>query len=139
MSEVSHPPTEQTTEQTTEQIVEHPLENVFKKLKYLVESLELELEVAPHDYEAHQDLLRRTVKAAESGLQIPDEAWPDSEKDVSREPKELTKEELEFLESSDIWETYGEIGQEIDVDAINRCLKKYGFTHQVSFEDSPEV
>ncbi|MDB9510748.1 hypothetical protein PN499_06100 [Kamptonema animale CS-326] len=131
MSEVSHAP--------TEQIAKHPLENVFEKLKYLVESMELELEVAPHDYKAHQDLLRRTIKAAESGLQIPDEAWPDSEKNISREPKELTKEELEFLESSDTWITEMEIGQEIDVDAINRCLKKYGFTQQVSFEESPEV
>ena len=131
MSEVSHSP--------TEQIATHPLENVFEKLKYLVESMELELEVAPHDYKAHQDLLRRTIKAAESGLQIPDEAWPDSEKNISREPKELTKEELEFLESSDTWITEMEIGQEIDVDAINRCLKKYGFTQQVSFEESPEV
>ncbi|HLO46826.1 MAG TPA: hypothetical protein VK211_00135 [Kamptonema sp.] len=119
MPEVSHPP--------TKQIVEHPLENVFKKLKYLVESMELELEVAPHDYKAHQDLLRRTIKAAESGLQIPDEVWPDSEKDISREPKELTKEDLEFLENTTDWPIAVEIGQEIDDEALDNLLRQRGY------------
>ena len=35
------------------------------------------------------------------------------------------------------WVTHGEIGEEIDVDAINQSLKEHGFTVQVSFPNSP--
>ncbi|MGL4377643.1 MAG: hypothetical protein ACRCT1_14485, partial [Microcoleaceae cyanobacterium] len=56
----------------------HPLDRVFEDLAYLVKSLETELDVAPHDRAAHQDLLRRIQKIAETALTIPDEVWPKS-------------------------------------------------------------
>jgi hypothetical protein len=68
MSEISTP--------QAEKIAQHPLENVLKDLEYLVNSLAMELEVAPSDRKAHQDLLRRIQKVTEAALQIPDEAWP---------------------------------------------------------------
>ena len=40
-----------------EHIAHHPLEAVIQKLDYLLESLKLEVEVAPTDRKAHQDLL----------------------------------------------------------------------------------
>ncbi|XWK91375.1 MAG: hypothetical protein U7127_15390 [Phormidium sp.] len=60
----------------TEKITQHPLETVLKDLEYLVKSLEMEIEVAPSDRKAHQDLLRRINKVTEIALQIPNEAWP---------------------------------------------------------------
>jgi hypothetical protein len=54
----------------------HPLETVLKELDYLVKSLEMELDVAPTDRKAHQDLLRRINQVSEAALQIPDKAWP---------------------------------------------------------------
>lgn len=60
----------------TEKITQHPLETVLKDLEYLVKNLEMEIEVAPSDRKAHQDLLRRIHRVSEVALQIPDEAWP---------------------------------------------------------------
>ncbi|GEM_PF-1387596 len=71
MSEVSTP-------QQAEKIIHHPLETVLKDLEYLVKSLEMELDVAPSDRKAHQDLLRRIHRVSEAALQTPDEAWPSS-------------------------------------------------------------
>ncbi|GET40249.1 hypothetical protein [Microseira wollei] len=68
MSELSTP--------QAEKITQHPLETVLKDLEYLVNSLAMELEVAPSDRKAHQDLLRRTIRVAEAALQIPDQTWP---------------------------------------------------------------
>ena len=68
MSEISTP--------QAEKITQHPLETVLKDLEYLVNSLEMELEVAPSDRKAHQDLLRRIQKVIEAALQIPDQTWP---------------------------------------------------------------
>ncbi|MCL1470641.1 hypothetical protein [Argonema antarcticum] len=71
MSEVSTP-------QQVEKIIPHPLETVLKDLEYLVKSLEMELDVAPSDRKAHQDLLHRIHRVSLSALQTPDEAWPSS-------------------------------------------------------------
>jgi len=60
----------------TEKITQHPLETVLKDLEYLVKTLEMEIEVAPSDHKAHQDLLRRIHRVSLSALQTPDEAWP---------------------------------------------------------------
>ncbi|HEY9850395.1 MAG TPA: hypothetical protein V6D28_13095 [Leptolyngbyaceae cyanobacterium] len=60
----------------TEKITQHPLETVLKDLEYLVKTLEMEIEVAPSDRKAHQDLLRRIQRVSEAALQTPDEAWP---------------------------------------------------------------
>jgi len=54
----------------------HPLETVLKELNYLVKSLEMELDVAPTDRKAHQNLLRCIKQVSEAALQIPDQAWP---------------------------------------------------------------
>ena len=68
MSEISTP--------QAEKITQHPLETVLKDLEYLVNSLAMELEVAPSDRKAHQHLLRRIQKVTEAALQIPDQTWP---------------------------------------------------------------
>ena len=68
MSEISTP--------QAEKITPHPLETVLKDLEYLVNSLAMELEVAPSDRKAHQDLLRRIQKVTEAALLIPAQTWP---------------------------------------------------------------
>ena len=108
----------------TEKITQHPLETVLKDLEYLVKSLEMEIEVAPSDRKAHQDLLRRLNKVTEISLQIPDEAWPKSIPSNPKENQELTPEEQEMLENGIIIER--EIGEEIDLDLINKRLKERG-------------
>ena len=129
MSEISTP--------QAEKIAQHPLETVLKDLEYLVNSLEMELEVAPSDRKAHQDLLRRTIRVAEAALQIPDEAWPLSVEVFPGETQELTKEEQEMLENG-IWITEGEIGEEINIDSINKRLKERGYQIELSFPETPE-
>ncbi len=47
------------------------IEAVASELESLVRKLQLELEVAPTDYKAHQDLLRRIIQVSERGSQIP--------------------------------------------------------------------
>ena len=64
------------TQQQAEKIIHHPLETVLKDLEYLVKSLEMELDVAPSDRKAHQDLLRRIKRVSEAALETPNEAWP---------------------------------------------------------------
>lgn len=44
-------------------------------------------------------------------------------------------ESIDFADSSQ-WITEGQIGEEIDVDAINQRLKERGYKIQVSFTDS---
>ncbi len=115
----------------------HPLETVLQELDYLVKSLEMELDVAPTDRKAHQDLLRRINQVSEAALQIPDQDWPLTVNFTKGETQELTKEELEFLESTE-WITESEIGEEIDVEAINKRLKKRGYEIQLSFPETPK-
>ncbi|MCL1468904.1 hypothetical protein [Argonema galeatum] len=130
MSEVSTP-------QQAEKIIHHPLETVLKDLEYLVKSLEMELDVAPSDRKAHQDLLHRIHRVSLSALQTPDEAWPLSVPSPKKEPQELTKEEQEMLENG-VFLTEGEIGEEINVDAINKRLKERGYQIELSFSETPE-
>lgn len=115
----------------------HPLKTVLKELRYLVKSLGMELDVAPSDRKAHQDLLRRINQVSEASLQIPDEDWFRTVNFTDRETQEPTKEELEFLESTE-WITEGEIGEEIDVEAMNKRLKKRGYEIQLSFPETPK-
>jgi hypothetical protein len=116
----------------------HPLDTVFEDLDYLVKSLETELDVAPHDRAAHQDLLRRIQKIAETALTIPDEVWPKSVNLPKGASPEITPEEKAFIDGIE-WVTKREIGEEIDVDAINKTLKELGYEIQISSEDSSEV
>ncbi|MFB2898186.1 hypothetical protein ACE1CI_35160 [Aerosakkonemataceae cyanobacterium BLCC-F50] len=120
----------------TEKITQHPLETVLKDLEYLVKSLEMEIEVAPSDRKAHQDLLRRIHRVSEVGLQIPDEAWPKSIGSNPKENQEFTQEEQEMLKNGIIIE--GEIGEEIDVNLINKRLKERGYQIELSFPETPE-
>lgn len=120
-----------------EQIAHHPLESVIQKLDYLLESLKLEVEVAPTDRKAHQDLLRRTIQACEVALQIPDQAWPVSLPAVPGEAQVMTQEDKEWIESVN-WIEQGELGEEIDVDAMNKRLKERGSKIQLSFPEAPE-
>lgn len=115
----------------------HPLETVLKELDYLVKSLEMELDVAPTDRKAHQDLLRRINQVSAADLQIPDEDWFRTLNFTDRETQEPTKEELEFLESTE-WITEGEIGEEIDVEAMNKRLRKRGYEIQLCFPETPK-
>lgn len=117
----------------------HPLKTVLKELRYLVKSLGMELDVAPNDRKAHQDLLRRINQASAAALQIPDEDWYWflSVKFTDRETQEPTKKELEFLESTE-WITQDEIGEEIDVEAMNKRLKERGYEIQLSFPETPK-
>lgn len=115
----------------------HPLETVLKELNYLVKSLEMELDVAPTDRKAHQDLLRRINQVSEAALQTPDEDWLLIVKFTEKETQEPTKQELEFLESTEgIAE--GEIREEIDVEAMNKRLKECGYEIQLSFSETPK-
>jgi hypothetical protein len=41
------------------------------ELESLLQSLRMELEVAPTDHKAHQDLFSRIIRVAERGLQLP--------------------------------------------------------------------
>jgi len=120
-----------------EQITHHPLEAVIKQLEYLLESLNLEVEVAPTDRKAHQDLLRRTIQACEVALEIPDEAWSVSLPSVPGEGQVMTQEDKEWIESV-AWIEEGELGEEIDVDAMNKRLKERGSKIQLSFPETPE-
>ncbi len=113
----------------------HPLKTVLKELRYLVKSLGMELDVAPSDRKAHQDLLRRINQVSVAALQIPDEAWFLTVKFTDRETQEPTKQELEFLESTE-WIAEGEIGEEIDVEAMNKRLKERGYEIQLSFPET---
>ena len=115
----------------------HPLETVLKELGYLVKSLEMELDVAPTDGKAHQDLLRRINQVSAVALQIPDEAWFLTVNFTEGETQEPTKEELEFLESIE-WVAESEIGEEIDVEAMNKRLKERGYEIQLSFPETPK-
>lgn len=114
----------------------HPLETVLKELDYLVKSLEMELDVAPTDGKAHQDLLRR-INQVSAALQIPDEDWFLTVNFTEKETQEPTKEELEFLESTE-WIAEGEIGEEIDVEEMNKRLKERGYEIQLSFSETPK-
>ncbi|GAB4206341.1 MAG: hypothetical protein Fur006_63360 [Coleofasciculaceae cyanobacterium] len=120
-----------------EEVTRHPLETVIQKLDYLLESLKLEVEVAPTDRKAHQDLLRRTIQVCEVALQIHDEAWPVSLPAVPGEAQVMTQEDKEWIESVD-WIKEGELGKEIDVDAMNKRLKERGSKIQLSFPETPE-
>jgi hypothetical protein len=116
----------------------HPLDRVFEDLAYLVKSLETELDVAPHDRAAHQDLLRRIQKIAETALTIPDEVWPKSVNLPEGVSPEITPEEKAFIDSIE-WVTVGEIGQEFDVEAINKRLKERGYEIQIPFPETSET
>ena len=129
MSEISTP--------QAEKIAQHPLETVLKDLEYLVNSLEMELEVAPSDRKTHQDLLRSIQLVAEAALNIPDKAWPLSLEVFPAETQNLTKEEQEMLQNG-IWITEGEIKEEINVDAINKRLQERGYQIELSFPETPE-
>lgn len=120
-----------------EKITQHPLETVLKDLQYLVKSLEMEIEVAPSDRKAHQDLLRRIHRVSQAALQTPDEAWPISVSSLKNEPQDLTKEEQEALENG-ICLTEGKIGKEIEVGLINKRLKERGYQIELSFPETPE-
>ncbi|MBW4638949.1 MAG: hypothetical protein KME05_12070 [Gloeocapsa sp. UFS-A4-WI-NPMV-4B04] len=115
----------------------HPLESVLKELDYLIKSLEMEIDVAPTDRKAHQDLLRRINQVSAAALQIPDEDWFRTVNFTDRKTQEPTKEELEFLESTE-WIAEGEIGEEIDVEAMNKRLKERGYEIQLSFPETPK-
>lgn len=117
----------------------HFLQTGLKELKYLVKSLAMELDVAPTDGKAHQDLLRRINQVSEAALQIPipDKDLLFTETLTRRKTQALTKEELEFLEST-TWITEGEIGEEIDVEAMNKRLKERGYEIQLSFPETPK-
>lgn len=52
------------------QVEQHSLEAVTAEVEVLLGKLRMELEVAPTDRKAHQDLLRRTIQAAECGCQV---------------------------------------------------------------------
>ncbi|HEY9812830.1 MAG TPA: hypothetical protein V6D31_04750 [Candidatus Sericytochromatia bacterium] len=120
----------------TEKTTQHPLNPVIVELDGLLEKLSMEIDVAPTDTKAHQDLLHRIIKASHQGLQIPIETH--SQKFSSTEDKqEPTSEDVGLLESVETI-TEGEIGQEIDIDAINERLKKRGYQIQLSFENSSE-
>ncbi|MEY3869569.1 MAG: hypothetical protein RLZZ338_3460 [Cyanobacteriota bacterium] len=116
----------------------HPLDSVFEDLAYLVKSLETELDVAPHDYRAHQDLLRRIQKIAETALTIPDEVWPKSVNLPEGVSPEITPEEKAFIDGIE-WVTVGEIGKEFDVEAINKRLKERGYEIQIPFPETSET
>lgn len=128
MSKVSQP--------QEEQITQHPLESVVEQLESLLEKLRMELDVAPTDRTAHQDLLRRIIQASEKGLQIPAQTYPKSTNLAEGETQELTEEELEFLNAVE-WISEGEIGEDIDVDAMNKRLKERGYQIQLCFPETP--
>ena len=46
------------------------IEVIAGELESLVSKLQLELEVAPSDYKAHQNLLHRIIQVSERGFQI---------------------------------------------------------------------
>jgi hypothetical protein len=129
MSKVSQP--------LGEQLTQHPLEAVIEELESLLEKLRMELDVAPTDRTAHQDLLRRIIQASERGLQIPAQKYPKSSHLAQSETQELTEEELELLNSLE-GISEGEIGEDIDVDAMNKRLKERGYQIQLSFPETPE-
>lgn len=127
MSQVSQP--------QEEQITQHPLEAVAKELESLLEKLRMELDVAPTDRTAHQDLLHRIIQASETGLQIPAQNYPTSPSLLEGETQELTEEELEFLKSVE-WISEGEIGEDIGVDGLNKRLKERSYQIQLSFPET---
>ncbi len=108
------------------QITHHPLDPVVEELDSLLEKLRMELDVAPTDRTAHQDLLRRIIQSSEKGLQIPAQTYPKSPNLPEGETQELTEEELELLNSVD-WITVVEEGQEIDDEALDNWLRKRGY------------
>lgn len=118
MSKVSQP--------QEEQITHHPLEAVAEQLDSLLEKLRMELDVAPTDRTAHQDLLRRIIRASEQGLQIPAQKYPKSPNLAEGETQELTEEELELLNNVE-WITVVEEGQEIDDEALDNWLRQRGY------------
>jgi hypothetical protein len=118
------------------QISHHPLEAVVEELDSLLEKLRMELDVAPTDRTAHQDLLRRIIQASEKGLQIPAQKYPTSPSLPEGETQELTEEELELLNTVE-WISEGVIGEDIDVDAMNKRLKERGYQIQLSFPETP--
>lgn len=128
MSKVSQP--------QEEQITQHPLQAVAEELESLLEKLRMELDVAATDRTAHQDLLRRIIRASEQGLQIPAQKYPKSPTLPEGEIQELTEEELELLNSVE-GISQGEIGEDIDVDALNKRLKGRGYQIQLSFPETP--
>ena len=125
------------TQPQEEQITQHPLEAVAQQLESLLEKLRMELDVAPTDRTAHQDLLRRIILASEQGLEIPAQKYSTSPSLPEGEKQELTEEELEFINSVE-WISEGEIGEDIDVDALNKRLKERGYQIQLSFPETPE-
>ncbi len=129
MSKVSQP--------LGEQLTQHPLDAVVEDLESLLEKLRMELDVAPTDRTAHQDLLRRIIQASETGLQIPAQKYPKSSHLAQSETQELTEEELELLNSLE-GISEGKIGEDIDVDAMNKRLKERGYQIQLSFPETPE-
>ena len=118
MSKVSQP--------QEEQITQHPLEAVAKELESLLEKLRMELDIAPTDRMAHQDLLRRIIQASETGLQISAQQYPTSPSLPEGETQELTEEELELLNSVE-WITVVEEGQDIDDEALDNWLRQRGY------------
>jgi hypothetical protein len=128
MSQVSQP--------LGEQLTQHPLDAVVEQLESLLEKLRMELDVAPSDRTAHQDLLRRIIQASESGLQVPAQTYPKSSNLPQPQVQELTEEGLKLLNSlQGISE--GKIGEDIDVDAMNKRLKERGYQIQLSFPETP--
>ncbi|NEQ20725.1 MAG: hypothetical protein F6K28_16115 [Microcoleus sp. SIO2G3] len=81
--------------------------------------------------------MRRTLQACDIALQIPDEAWSVSLPSVPGEGQVMTQEDKEWIESVD-WIEEGELGEEIDVDAMNKRLKERGSKIQLSFPETSE-
>lgn len=52
------------------QAEQHSLEAVTAEIEVLLGKLRMELEVAPTDRKAHQDLLRRIIQSAECECQV---------------------------------------------------------------------
>ncbi len=129
MSKVSQP--------QEEQLTQHPLDAVVEELESLLEKLRMELDVAPTDRTAHQDLLRRIIQASESGLQVRAQTYPKNSNLPQPQAQELTEEELELLNSLE-GISEGKIGEDIDVDAMNKRLKERGYQIQLSFPETPE-
>jgi hypothetical protein len=98
----------QVSQPQEEQITQHPLEAVVEQLDSLLDK-----------------------------LRIPAQTHPKSSHVIEQGTQEPTEEELEFLNSVE-WISEGEIGEDIDVDAMNKRLKERGYQIQLSFPETPE-
>jgi hypothetical protein len=108
--------------ETTQRVLQHPLTAVASQIEILLDKLNLELDVAPHDRLCHRDILERLLKEIHAGLVISEQEYQVPEID---HVDDIIPDDAQWENSID-WETV-EMAQSMEQDSIRERIKKRGY------------